>query len=138
MTKSDALELSMLDKICFNVPWSEQSFLEECDNKLATYFLAKDNGKIVGYCGFWQVSNEGQVTNIAVLPEYRRCGIASLLIDSMLTELKETEEIFLEVRESNISAISLYEKYGFQSVGKRKNFYHDPVEDGIVMVRRKN
>ena len=137
MTALDCRELAELDKSCFSTPWSEQSFLEETKNSLATYLLAKADGKIVGYCGFWRVSGEAQVTNIAVLPEYRRQKIAQNLVKKMLEFCKEDEQIVLEVRESNFAAILLYEKLGFRKAGIRKRFYHDPIEDGITMLRRK-
>ena len=137
MTALDCRELAELDKICFSTPWSEQSFFEETQNSLATYLLAKIDGKIVGYCGFWRVSGEAQVTNIAVLPDYRRRKIAQSLAEKMLEICAEDEQIVLEVRESNLAAISLYEKLGFTKAGIRKRFYHDPVEDGITMLRRK-
>lgn len=137
MTENDCREMAELDKRCFSVPWSEQSFLEESKNKLATYLLAKENGKIIGYCGFWRVSGEAQVTNIAVLPEYRRQKIASKLAEKMLEICAEDGQIVLEVRKSNEIAISFYEKLGFKNAGIRKRFYHDPDEDGITMLRRK-
>ncbi|MBQ7751484.1 MAG: ribosomal protein S18-alanine N-acetyltransferase [Clostridia bacterium] len=136
MTEKDCQELAELDKKCFSVPWSEQSFLEETKNKLATYLLAKDNGKIVGYCGFWRVSGEVQVTNIAVLPEYRRRKIAKTLAEEMLKLCGEDEQIVLEVRKSNEIAISFYKKLGFSEAGIRKQFYRNPDEDGITMIRR--
>lgn len=137
MTEKDCRELAELDKICFTVPWSEQSFFEETKNPLATYLLAKEDGKIVGYCGFWRVSGEAQITNIAVLPEYRRRKIAENLAKNMLEICKEDEQIILEVRKSNEIAISFYRKLGFESAGIRKRFYHNPDEDGITMIRRK-
>lgn len=137
MTEKDCRELSELDKKCFAVPWSEQSFSEEAKNPLATYLLAKEDGKIVGYCGFWRVSGEAQVTNIAVLPEYRRRKIANKLAEKMLEICAEDAQIVLEVRKSNGIAISFYEKLGFEKAGVRKRFYHSPVEDGITMLRRK-
>ena len=137
MRTADCRELAELDKICFSTPWSERSFLEEAKNELATYLLAKADDKIVGYCGFWRVSGEAQVTNIAVLPEYRRQKIAQSLVEKMIELCAEDEQIILEVRESNIAAISLYEKLGFIKAGIRKRFYRDPDEDGITMLRRK-
>ena len=137
MDASDCCVLAELDKRCFSVPWSEQSFLEETKNPVATYLLAKEDGKIVGYCGFWRVSDETQITNIAVLPEFRRQGIAKALIGQMMKICKDDERIVLEVRESNSTAISLYEKLGFVKAGIRKRFYHSPDEDGITMLRRK-
>lgn len=137
MTEKDCRELAELDKKCFSTPWSEQSFFEETKNKLATYFLAKEDGKIVGYCGFWRVSGEAQVTNIAVLPDYRRKKIATVLAEKMIEECTEDEQIVLEVRAGNFAAISLYEKLGFEKAGLRKQFYRNPTEDGITMLRRK-
>lgn len=138
MTIEDAPELAVLDKACFSVPWSEKSFSEEAENPIATYFLAKMDEKIVGYCGVWLVSGEGQITNIAVLPEYRKNGIASRLLKKVMEHSKGAEQIILEVRESNAPAIGLYEKFGFFKAGIRKNFYHSPTENGITMVWREN
>jgi len=137
ITANDCRELAELDKKCFSVPWSEQSFSEETKNQLATYLLAKENGKILGYCGFWRVSGEAQVTNIAVLPECRRNGIGKRLAEEMLKICADDEQIVLEVRKSNSAAISLYKRLGFIEAGIRKRFYHDPEEDGITMLRRK-
>ena len=134
MTREDAYELSELDKICFNVPWLEKSFQEEAENPVATYFLAKLDGKIGGYCGVWIVADEGQITNIAVLPEYRKRKIASMLLEEAMRLCNNAERVILEVRESNIPAISLYEKFGFKKAGIRKNFYHSPQENGVTMI----
>ena len=138
MSKSDAKELAELDKKCFSVPWSEKSFIEEAENDLATYYVFKESDKILGYCGVWKVSGEGQITNIAVLPECRKRGIASQLLEKIIDACCDEERIILEVRESNIPAICLYEKYGFVKVGIRKNFYHSPTENGITMIRGEN
>ena len=134
MEKADAAELSELDKVCFAVPWSEKSFKDEAENPLAKYFVAKDKGKIVGYGGIWLVADEGQITNIAVLPTMRRCGIASAILEQLLLQAPDMP-VVLEVRKSNDAAILLYEKYGFSKVGERKNFYHSPVENAIIMMR---
>ena len=135
MTTEDAKDLAELDKVCFSVPWSEKSFLEEAENPLAKYFVAKIEDKIVGYGGIWLVSGEGQITNIAVHPEMRKKGIASKILEELIKSAEDCGQIFLEVRESNNAAISLYEKHGFKNCGVRKNFYHSPVENGIVMIR---
>lgn len=135
MTEAHAQSLAELDKICFSVPWSENSFREEAENALAKYFVAEDNGKIIGYSGVWCVQDEGQITNIAVLPEYRRQGVASKLLEHLVNECRELSQLVLEVRESNSGALALYEKYGFKKVGMRKNFYHSPTENAIIMIR---
>ncbi len=135
MTEKHAAELANLDKICFSVPWSENSFREEAENPLAKYFVAEEDGKLIGYLGVWCVQDEGQITNIAVLPEYRRKGIASKLLEHLVCECKGVSQLVLEVRESNSGALALYEKYGFKRVGMRKNFYHSPTENAIIMIR---
>ena len=135
MTTEDAKALAELDILCFAVPWSEKSFFEEANNHLARYFVAKDDDKIIGYGGIWLVSGEGNITNIAVHPEYRKKGIASEILEELIKSAEGCEQIFLEVRESNVAAISLYEKHGFKNCGVRKNFYHSPTENGIIMIR---
>ena len=134
MTSVNAKELAELDRLCFSVPWSEQSFLEESENRLATYFLVKEENKIIGYCGFWKVSGEAQITNIAVHPDYRKRGVATLLLEAVIKACEGAEQIVLEVRSSNSAAISLYKKFGFRAEGTRKRFYHDPEEDAVIMI----
>lgn len=131
----DAKGLAELDREVFSVPWSEKSFLDECKNQLAVYFIAKDKEKIVGYAGFWHVADEGDITNIAVLPSYRRRKIASSLLEEMIKEAKKRQLalLTLEVRCSNTPAINLYEHFGFKVIGKRKMYYTNPTEDAFIM-----
>ena len=114
MTDDDVAEIAELEKKCFAVPWSEKSFRDEMQNKLAVYFVAKDNGKCIGYAGLWNVSGEGDITNVAVLPKYRKNGIGSMLISEMIKTAVtlKLELLTLEVRKSNIAAQGLYKKYG--------------------------
>ncbi len=136
MTIDDAAELATVDKLCFAVPWSEQSFREEAENSVARYFVAREDNKIIGYGGVWLVQGEGQISNIAVLPEYRRGKVASKILEKIIEECAEAEQIVLEVRESNNGAIALYEGFGFEACGIRKNFYHSPIESAVVMVKK--
>lgn len=138
MTAEDARELSELDKLCFDIPWSQKSFEDEAGNNLATYFTARDNGKIIGYAGFWSVSGEGDITNVAVLPEYRKKGIASKLIESVIKKSNELSLslLTLEVRKSNFAAQNLYSKYGFEIIGERKRYYSDNHEDALIMTKK--
>ena len=133
--ETDAKELALLDKECFSVPWSEDSFYKEATNPLAEYIIARIDDKIVGYAGFWSVSGEGQITNIAVLKEYRRNKIAYKMISSLIERAKELklETLSLEVRESNIAAINLYLGMDFKKVGTRKNYYKNPIENAVLM-----
>ena len=138
MTEEHTEALSELDKICFSVPWSKALFDGEVKNPNAYYLVATDSGVPVGYCGIQTVLDEGDITNIAVLPDYRKSGIASSLLKG-ITEYaisKEISFITLEVRESNINAIKLYEKFGFEFVGKRKNYYPDNRETALLMTKQ--
>lgn len=133
--KGDTKQLAELDKICFAVPWSEQSFIDETENELASYRVAVKDGDVIGYVGYWKVVDEGHITNIAVVPEYRRSGIASELL-SQIIKAAYDEKLYLltlEVRKSNIAAQKLYEKFGFVPLGERKNYYHSPTEDAVIM-----
>lgn len=137
MTRDDVPEIAELEKVCFTLPWSEKSFRDEMANRLAVYFTAKDNGKCVGYAGFWNVSGEGDVTNVAVLPEYRRRGVGSSLVAEMIktAEKLKLEMLTLEVRKSNTAAQKLYEKFGFEILGERKRYYSDNGEDAYIMTK---
>ena len=137
MTAEDVPEIAALEKQCFTLPWSEKSFRDEMANKLAIYHVAKDNGACIGYAGFWNVSGEGDVTNVAVLPEYRRMGVGSSLVAEMIktAENLKLELLTLEVRKSNVAAQKLYEKFGFEILGERKRYYSDNGEDAYIMTK---
>ena len=137
MTAEDVKQIAQLEKICFTVPWSEKSFNDEMQNKLAVYFVAVDDEKCIGYAGFWNISGEGDITNVAVLPQYRREGIGSMLISALIKEAISLNLVLLtlEVRKSNIAAQKLYEKYGFEKIGERKRYYSDNGEDAYIMTK---
>ena len=128
-----AKELNLIEKECFSTPWSEESFKTADNTRFYLYF---EGEKVVGYVGIYSVLDEGYITNIAVLKDYRKKGVAT----SLLKELTEKESalsfISLEVRESNAAAISLYTKFNFNKEGVRKAFYSNPKEDGLILTRR--
>lgn len=138
MGYDDIVQLMEIEKACFSVPWSKESFEKELQNELAYYQCAEEGGKIIGYMGMWRILNEGHITNVAVLPEFRQRGTASMLIDKMIEicRCSEIQAMTLEVRESNYPAINLYEKFGFVSAGKRPNYYSKPAEDAIIMWKK--
>lgn len=135
MTMADTKEIAELDKECFAIPWSQDAFRSEMENSFASYIVAKIENKCVGYCGFWQAYDEGDITNIAVSPNFRRMKIGSMLLERIIKEAREKNLVCLnlEVRKSNLPAQKLYEKFGFSVVGERKNYYSDNKEDALIM-----
>ena len=135
-TIEDAKEIFAIEMECFSVPWSLDSIEAELvneDKKL--YYVIEDTNGVVGYAGAWLVYDEGQITNIAIRPSARRQGFGAKLTSALIEECfkRGMHEIFLEVRISNLSALSLYRKLGFTVKGMRKNYYSEPKEDAYIM-----
>ena len=130
-------QIAQLESICFSEPWSEETLLDAITHG-TKLLVAEKNGKVLGYVGISCILDEGYITNIAVFPDSRKQGVGTALINKLfdLAEDLSLSFISLEVRESNISAISLYEKMGFIKVGTRKNFYRDPIENASIMTKR--
>lgn len=130
--------ITSLDKLCFTLCWSRALFESELSSSIAHYILAFRGDTLVGYCGIQAVAGEGSITNVAVHPDYRKQGIASALLEKIigLSQDKQLDFITLEVRESNINAINLYTKFGFELAGKRKNYYSDNHEAALLMTRQ--
>ncbi len=127
--------LCELEKCCFSVPWSRDSFTWAKENENAYFIVAEDNGEIVGYAGLCFVLDEGDIANVATAPSHRRRGIAAALMSDIVAFAKENGivHLMLEVRASNAGAIALYEKIGFSKVAVRKNYYSRPTEDADIM-----
>ena len=138
MEKSDIDEVYEIEKLAYgDHHWSKESFLNEIDNNLTNYIVAinPETKKIVGYLGSWLIIDECHITNVAVNPNFRRLRIAQQLLKNLIDTCYEKmfKYITLEVRVSNISAINLYEKFGFKSIGVRKKYYQDNDEDALIM-----
>ncbi len=131
----DAHDIAQTEKICFAVPWSEKSIHEFLENEFSVSFSAVCGNNIIGYIGMYVLQSEGEIANIAVNPEYRRRGIASMLIEHIIRYCSKNNisKLKLEVRESNAPALKLYEKFGFFQVGTRKNYYIKPKENAVLM-----
>ena len=144
MEVSDIAPLANIEKQCFSRPWSAGDFGHLIDKSDAYYLVAEITDvrgfrRIVGTAGMRIVCGEGDIDNVAVLPEFRNRGIAGALIDGLLKAGREKgiEEYTLEVRVSNAPAIRVYERAGFVSEGIRPGFYEDPKEDANIMWIRK-
>lgn len=132
-----AEDIAKIEEACFSSPWSSKAILESHQNGTSFFVAVKDN-KCIGYCGIDTVLDEGYITNVAILPEFRKMGIADRLmcrLDELAIE-KKLSFISLEVRQSNKDAIKLYTKNGYEAAGTRKDFYTSPKEDAVIMTKR--
>jgi ribosomal-protein-alanine N-acetyltransferase len=130
-------DLAFVERSCFTDPWMAHQLHSERENPLAFYRVACRKGCAVGYAGMHSVLDEGSVTRIAVLPEFRRLRIGEALLFCLIREARarNLSTLTLEVRESSFPARSLYEKLGFRQVGYRAGYYSDPVEGAVLMTR---
>lgn len=140
-SKEDIQGIFEVSNLSFKLPWSIESIESEINNPLAKYIVAKDmeSNKVLGFIGIWIILGEGDITNIAVHPGFRKLGIGEKLLSSMidLCDSLDCNIINLEVRSSNLPAISLYKKLNFLEVGLRKGYYEDNKEDAILMQYKK-
>ena len=129
--------IARVENACFSTPWSIDAIKHEiCENKLANFMIACDEeNNIVGYIGIWTLLDECQINKIAVMPEKRKIGIGKAILNHVLEFTRDigVKNWYLEVRESNTAAQALYRSAGFSSVGTRKNYYINPVEDAVLM-----
>ena len=137
MTSGHLDDVYIIETECFSHPWSKQSLEEELNNETSLFLVAKEENEVIGYIGMSIVIDEGYIFNVAVRESYRNKGVATALINELVTYGKKNNFSFitLEVRESNLPAISLYSKFGFIKAGERKNYYSNPTENAILMTK---
>ena len=135
MLPTDAAAVEKVERACFSMPWSRESFWEEASQEAAYYLLAIEDGHVVGYVGVWLLGEEGHITNVAVAPEARRRGVGAALLLALMRLAAErgARSMTLEVRPSNEAALALYRKFGFRSVGRRPHYYTDNDEDAEIL-----
>ena len=132
MNESHVSAVAELERQNFSEPWPEIAVRSELTNKLALWLVAVEDGVVAGYVGSQTVLQEADMMNIAVADPHRRRGIARMLVEELIRQL-DAYQLTLEVRASNAPAIALYEKLGFTQVGLRKNYYHKPKEDALIL-----
>ncbi len=135
MRSADLPQVMLIELATFTMPWSEATFRGLLRRRDSELLVAEIRGEIAGYAVFWAVLDQGELGNVAVDESYRGKGIGSQLIQAVLNNAEErgVREIFLEVRRSNTGAQDLYKSFGFLEVGRRKNYYLEPLEDALVM-----
>lgn len=138
MRETDVPFISRLEEETFSMPWSAASFLQMIEKEDTAYYVAEEDGRLLGGCGLLMIAGEGNITNVVVAPDVRRRGVATGLLTHLLMEGDRAglTAYTLEVRVSNAAAIGLYEKMGFMSEGIRPNFYEKPTEDAMIMWKR--
>lgn len=134
MTEADLLPVAALEQRCQPHPWSLQHFRDELNNPVAAVDLLLVDEILAGYLCFWLLAGELEILNLAVAPEYRRCGIATFLLCHGFARGRQQglRRALLEVRRGNTGAIALYRNFGFVPVGHRPRYYADG-EDAVLM-----
>ena len=134
---SDVPALARIERDSFVSPWSAEDITRDVAfNEKSYVAVAEINGEPVGYADMWLVAGEAQLYNIVVDPAYRGNEIGFRLMSHMISIASRTCKVInLEVRHSNVPAISLYLKSGFRQVGERKKYYRDNGEDAVLMDR---
>ena len=136
MTSSHLDQVVEIENICFDDPWSRRLFEDALVESNTTNLAAiGPDGSVLGYISFTAILDEGGINNLAVRPDCRGQGIASSLLEAFRQYGHEhgLAYLLLEVRPSNHRALSLYEKFGYRKVGRRKGYYLSPKEDAIIM-----
>jgi ribosomal-protein-alanine N-acetyltransferase len=154
MEVADIPQVIEIDKFSFPLPWSERSYRHELTQNKQSHFFSmclaestKDwswlkhfwqrttQRHVIGYAGIWMILDEVHINTIAIHPDYRGHGLGEQLLVHILRYAIAHEMILatLEVRPSNVAALGLYRKYGFEEVGRRKRYYRDNGEDAILL-----
>ena len=138
LTMEEVEKAVALEETCFSSPWSKQAFVDTVTKDCYRYYAAYVDSEYVGTAGLILRYDEADISNVAVHPDWRGKGIASMLMEHVIQEAQEQglHSLLLEVREGNTSARRLYEKTGFVIDGVRKNYYQNPVEDAVLMSRK--
>ena len=136
MTVEDVPAVVELDRRSFSLPWPERSFrFELTDNPASRCWVADLDGMVIGMIVVWLIVDEAHIATLATHPGYRRQGIGKRLLAHALIEMMRegARSSFLEVRESNLPAQAMYQKFGYEVSGRRRRYYRDNDEDAILM-----
>ena len=138
MTEDDTGAVAAMEESIFTMPWKLKDFRELLDKPDRGCVVAKAGDVIVGCVVYHNIVGDVDITNVQVKEGYRGRGIGKRLMKAAMEKARATggERFTLEVRESNLTAISLYESLGFTLEGKRKNFYENPREDAVIMWKK--
>lgn len=126
--------LAVMEDVYGHSPWKLEQIGADLEQASISYFLAMDEGQVLGFVALQETLYEAEILQIAVKRAFQGRDLAQQL----LAQLPDQKEIFLEVRVSNQPAQGLYKKMHFEEIARRKNYYHDPIEDAVIMKRNSN
>jgi ribosomal-protein-alanine N-acetyltransferase len=156
MRIEDVTRIYEIDQLSFSIPWTPKSYVFEINDNQTSHMIALETVQesprprglldffrrsvtptpaIVGYGGVWIMAGEAHVSTIATHPDWRRRGLGEVLLNAMIGRSIQLRSDYcvLEVRQTNLNAQALYQKYGFEAVGRRKGYYRDNNEDALLM-----
>ena len=137
----DIDDIIRIESAAFAKGWTREMYLSDLEHRDVSFiYIERDAaGEAIGCCTCWRVLDEVHINNLAVLPELRRSGIASALLDRVLADgaARGAHKATLEVRRSNHAALALYEKFGFAVTAVRRSYYTSPDEDALVLWRER-
>lgn len=134
---SDVPQIAEIERKSIPQPWSEAAFTSALSNEKAITLAAFCGDILCGFITGVYLLDTADIYSVAVSLGYRRKGVGKHLLEEFFSALPdEVNNVCLEVRESNIPAIKLYEKLGFERAGLRKNFYQNPRENAVLMTKK--
>ena len=136
MQSGDISAVIAIETEAFSSPWTEEIYVQLIDqSRVELIVLEEEKAGIIGYAVLWCILDQGELANMAVSPEFRRNGLGTYLMASVLETARDrgVKTMYLEVRDSNETAVELYRRFGFSDVGLRKGYYQDPKEDARMM-----
>lgn len=134
-TRDDLPRLQAIEAACFGTPRDPDAMADELARSWSTVLVAESSDSVVAYITVWRVADEVEVIHVATHPEARRAGAARALMQRVIVDARAraATRVLLEVRPSNVAAVSLYRALGFAEIARRRGYYDDG-EDAAVMV----
>jgi [ribosomal protein S18]-alanine N-acetyltransferase len=128
-------QLVELDRVCFGKLWSRDQYQRELESPNSDIIGLMQAGQLLAYGCVWAIVDEAHVTIIAVHPDRQNQGFGTLMLYGLMQSAinRQLARATLEVRVSNQTAIGLYEKFGFETLGRRKKYYADTGEDALIL-----